>query len=206
MVSESRSRSPGPDGPGKVSTTVTGSGAVARIGLPLMLSAPATALFDLASKAACSEKSTSPDVSGAPSDHVRPARRCSVYVRPSALDSQRSASQGSRSKVARFTRTSRPCIRSPMSSAVSSRAMMGLNDVGSAWMEATTWPPRDAMAGALPGADVDLPDRQTSQAPATTMTVMTRPIKRDFTLCMCGQFLPDRPTSWPNQDSCANPA
>ena len=47
-----------------------------------------------------------------PSDQVTPGRRWSVCVRPSALDSHLSASQGSSSKVARLMRTSRACSSS----------------------------------------------------------------------------------------------
>ena len=49
-------------------------------------------------------------MNGVPSDQTTPWRRCRVWVRPSALDSQRSASHGSSSKVDRLIRTSRPCI------------------------------------------------------------------------------------------------
>ena len=68
-----------------------------------------------------------------PSDQVTPGRRWSVCVRPSALDSHRSASQGSSSNVARLMRTSRPCVRASMMT----RRLVARDDaVEGAWLAA----------------------------------------------------------------------
>ena len=98
---------------------------------------PASTLSDFGSKTARSENRTSADVNGVPSDQVTPGRRWSVCTRPSSLDSHFSASHGSSSNVARFTRTRRPCVSWVRSSVAWSRATSRLNDRGSARMEAT---------------------------------------------------------------------
>jgi hypothetical protein len=125
-----------------VTTTVCASGAVAVIGLPLMLRVSSRMLFDFGSNTAAIENSTSAEVNGVPSDQVTSGRRCSVWVRPSSPDSHRSASHGSSSNVARLTRTSRPCVRVLMTSVVWSRAAMRLNERGSPRRVPTIWPPR----------------------------------------------------------------
>jgi hypothetical protein len=107
-----------------------------------MLSPSVRTLFDFGSKTASSENRTSAEVNGVPSDHVRPGRRWRVCERPSSLDSHRSASHGSSSKLARLTRTRRPCISASMISVVWSRATMRLKERGSLRMVATTCPPR----------------------------------------------------------------
>jgi hypothetical protein len=137
---------PWPDGPGYVMTIVCASGAVATIGLPPTIRLLASTLFVRASKIPCSENRTSADVNGAPSDQVTPGRRKKVCVRPSALDSQRSASHGSISKVWRLIRSRRPCISEAMTSAVWSRTAKRLKERGSPRTVDTAWPPR---AGAV---------------------------------------------------------
>jgi hypothetical protein len=67
----------------------------------------ATTLPAFGSIATFSVKATSAEVNGVPSDHCTPLRKCRVWVSPSGLESQRSATQGSTSKVALLTRTSR---------------------------------------------------------------------------------------------------
>ncbi len=137
-------RTPGPAGAAKVNTTVCASGAMAVIGCPPATMLDAATLLTFGSRAASSEKVTSAEVNGAPSDQVRFGRRWKVWVRPSGLESHFSASQGSTSKVERLIRTRRPCRSWLTTSVVWSRASRRLNERGSERMVPTICPPRCA--------------------------------------------------------------
>ena len=76
------------------------------------------------------------EVNGVPSDQTTSGRRESVSVRPSALESTRSASHGSSSRVARLRRTRGPCVSSVTSPVVSSPETSPLNVGGAARIEA----------------------------------------------------------------------
>ena len=193
MVTWSSIRRPGPDGPANVTVTVSGVGAFTVIGLPPAVSTDVRTLPDFGSIATVSEKTTSADMNGMPSDHVTPFRRCIVCTRPSALESHDSASIGSSSNVALFTRTRRLCISSDKSSADCVPVAMRLNDRGSLRTETTNWPPLCGSAGAgeSPGLR---PDRTNQIRPKALMSVKeipSRPARRNRIY-----WLP-QPNSWP---------
>ena len=142
MTRLSSSRMPGPNGCGKVTTTVAASGVSTAIGLPSTVREMASWLLAKSASAACTVKATSAELNGAPSDQRSPGRRVRVKVRPSGLVVHRSASHGSTCWVARLTRTRRPWASSAITSLTRSRATSRLNDRGSARTEATSRPPR----------------------------------------------------------------
>src|SRR5262245_19038463 len=136
--------------------TMLASGAVAVIGFPPTIRLLPKTLCALRSKAALNENSTSADVKAVPSDQRTPWRRCIVWVLPSAVDSQRSASHGSTSNAARWIRTRRPCVNALKRSDAWSAATSLLNERGVDRTEPTIWPPQRAvtvLAGEPSGLD-----------------------------------------------------
>src|SRR5438093_8932767 len=162
-------------------TTVCGSGAVAWIGLSETVSPVARGDWLLGSIIVSSVNTTSADVIGSPSDHVRPGLRCIVYVLPSGDTSQRSASQGSISWVARLTRTRWPWVSRAMRSVNWSRAARRLKERGSERADTIIWPPRCGAAGGAAG-----PRRQREARPRRSATASTtRTIRENFTVYAC---------------------
>ena len=155
-----------------------GSTAVAVMGLPPAISDGASALI-FSSVPARNEKTTSSAVSGVPSDHLRPSRRYSVWVRPSGLDSQRSANHGSSSNVDRFTRTRRAWVSTLSSSADCVRTVMRLKERGSARTVVTSCPPRRGASLPSLTARLGATGRKYQMPPSTSAAVIKAPTKRE---------------------------
>jgi hypothetical protein len=117
MVRLSSRRMPGPNGCGNVTTTVRASGVATVSGSPSTSRLLASTLLTRGSNTAAKVKATSAAENGTPSDHVSPSRSVRVCTRLSGDEVHDSASHGSTSCVAMFTRTSRACVSSVKSCA-----------------------------------------------------------------------------------------
>ena len=105
-----------------------------------------------------------------------------MWVRPSGLDSQRSASHGSSSKVARFTRTRRAWVSS-------AQEVGGLGANGDAIEGARLGPdrgdqlataPRSLATGASTARWRDSAGRKYHRPPTTSEAVIKAPTKREI--------------------------